>query len=483
MGQIKNRTIFTGDNLEIMRGMESESVDLIYLDPPFNSKHDYSAPIGSTAAGAAFKDTWSLSDIDVAWWGEIAESNISLYEVLDMARHVGGKSAMSYLIYMSIRILEMHRILKETGSLYLHCDPTMSHYLKMVLDAVFEFNNYRNEVIWKRSSGHPLSIKKFDAITDTILVYQKSDEFVFKPVLLPQSEEMINRNYRHADEHGRYASDNLTGGKAGGESAYMPFRGVYPPKGRGWAPPTRAKIPKWAANKLPDDYEELNQVEKCEALDMIGLIYWTASGKPRLKKYLATNPTRNAPSLWDDIKPISNQSKERLSYPTQKPLALLERIIKASSSEGDMILDPFCGCATACSAAERLNRKWVGIDISSKAADLMNARLITEAGMDKFTKGAGILIHRTDIPIRKGNRSKNVKHQLFGMQEGRCNLCRHEIEFKNMEVDHVIPRAKGGADDDSNLQLLCGHCNRVKGKGTMADTRVRLQELGISVRD
>ncbi len=241
----------------------------------------------------------------------------------------------------------------------------------------------------------------------------------------------------------------------------------------------RMKIPKWAADKLPDNYEELNQVEKCEALDMIELVYWASSGKPYLKKYLAAEPTRNAPSLWTDIKPISAQSKERLGYPTQKPIALLERVIKASSNEGDMILDPFCGCATACSAAERLNRKWVGIDVSSKAADLMNARLITEAGMDKFTKGAGILIHRTDIPIRKGNRSKNIKHQLFGMQEGRCNLCRHEIEFRHMEVDHVIPRAKGGADDDSNLQLLCGHCNKVKGDRTMAEAKTRLAGLGL----
>ena len=175
------------------------------------------------------------------------------------------------------------------------------------------------------------------------------------------------------------------------------------------------------------------------------------------------------------------RGNERLGYPTQKPLALLERIIKASSNEGDIVLDPFCGCATACSAAERLDRKWIGIDVSPKAVELLNARLVTEAGLDKYTKGAGILIHRTDIPIRKGNRSKNIKHQLFGIQEGKCNLCTHEIEFRHMEVDHVIPRVKGGPNDDTNLQLLCGHCNRVKGSGTMAEAKVRLKELGIIV--
>ena len=462
-----------------MRGMESGTIDVIYLDPPFNSKHDYAAPIGSKAAGSAFKDTWTLDDVDVVWWGEIAESNQTLYKVLDMARHVGGKSTMSYLIYMSIRILEMHRILKDTGSLYLHCDPTMSHYLKVVLDAVFGNSNYRNEIVWRRSSGHPLSIKKFDAITDTILAYQKSPEFVFRPVLISQPQEVVDRDYRHTDKHGRYMSDNLTGGKSGEESAYLPFRGVYPPKGRGWAPPTREKIPEWAIDKLPPNYENLNQLEKCEVLDTLDLIHWSASGKPLFKRYLTDKPTRKAPSLWDDIKPISAQSNERLGYPTQKPIVLLEQIIKASSNEGDWILDPFCGCATACSAAERLNRKWIGIDISPKAVELLNIRLVSEAGIDKFTKGAGILIHRTDMPIRKGSRSKNIKHHLFGMQEGKCNLCRHEIEFRHMEVDHITPRAKGGVDDDSNLQLLCGHCNRVKGDCTMAEARVRLTELGV----
>ena len=349
-------------------------------------------PIGSKAAGAASRirghsKMWILHGV-----GEIAEANRPLYEVLDMARHVGGKSVMSYLIYMAIRIRELYRVIKSTGSVFLHCDlyVHMSHYLKMVMDAVFGNNNYRNEVIWKRSSGHPLSIKKFDAITDTILVYQKSSEFVFRPVFVSQPKEVVDRDYRHVDKQGRYMSDNLTGGKAGGESAYLPFHGVYPPKGRGWAPPTRDKLPKWASDKLPSNYENLNQLEKCEMLDTIGLIHWSAAGKPRFKRYLTDKPTRNTPSLWDDIKPISAKSKERLGFPTQKPIALLERVIQSATTNGDWVLDPFCGCATACSAAERLNRKWVGIDISPKAVELMNARMVSEAGIEKWTKGAGI---------------------------------------------------------------------------------------------
>lgn len=409
MSTIKNRTIFTGDNLEILRGFPDDMVDLIYLDPPFNSKHNYAAPIGSKAAGAAFKDTWTLDDVDVAWWGEIAEVNRPLYEVLDMARHVGGKSAMSYLIYMAIRILEMRRILKDTGSIYLHCDPTMSHYLKMVLDAVFGKKNFLNEVIWYyRGAGIPK--QKYAKRHDVLLWYAKQvDRYHFNPdpARQPYAEATVER-FKH------YIG-NVRDGRNYGQQTLN------------------------TKGKHPDD-------------------------------------------VFTDIQPIAPSAKNRLGYPTQKPLELLSRIIETSSKEGDIVLDPFCGCATTCSASEILDRQWIGIDISPKAYELVLGRLKSEAGIEKWTKGAGDVIHRTDIPVRKGSRSKDIKHQLFGVQEGRCNLCEHEIEFRHMEVDHKIPRAKGGPDDDTNLQLLCGHCNRIKGKGTMAEAKVRLAELGIVIR-
>ena len=222
--------------------------------------------------------------------------------------------------------------------------------------------------------------------------------------------------------------------------------------------------------------------QKLNYFDDNGLILWPKKrgGVPSFKRYLEGGG-QYMTDMVIDVSSLSAQAAEYLGYPTQKPLALLARLIKTSSNRGDWVLDPFCGCATACSAAEILDRNWVGIDISPKAVDLLNSRLVNEAGIDKFIKGAGILVQRTDIPIRKGNRSKNIKHQLFGIQEGRCNLCKHEIEFRHMEVDHIIPRAIGGPDDDTNLQLLCGHCNRVKGTGTMEEARVRLAELNIRV--
>jgi len=378
-----------------MRGMPDGSFDLIYLDPPFNSKHDYSAPIGSKAAGAAFRDTWTLSDIDMAWFGQIAERNSQLYKVIDVAGSMkrSGASMQSYLIYMSIRILEMHRTLRETGCLYLHCDPTMSHYLKLVLDSIFGLQNFQNDCVWAYRTGG-VSKRRWARKHDNLLFYSK-DEARYKHNPLKERVYYDKPFFTSSvDEDGRHYAD------------------VY---------------------------------------------------------------VRN---VWDDIKPIINTSRERVGYPTQKPVALLERIIKASSSKGDMVFDPFCGCATSCLAAERLDRQWVGIDISPRAFDLINDRLEQEAGMDRFLKGAGIVIHRTDIPRRKGVRSKEIKHMLYGTQKGHCNGCGIHYLFKDMEVDHVVPRIKGGQDDDSNLQLLCGNCNRVKGgRLTMEELRARLQKV------
>ncbi len=452
MAGIKNRTIFTGDNLEILRGFPDEFVDLIYLDPPFNSKHNYAAPIGSKAAGAAFKDTWNLSDIDLAWWGEIQCTSPTVYKVLEMARATAGKSAMSYLIYMAIRILELHRVCKSTGSCYIHCDSTMSHYLKMVLDAIFGIKNFRNEILWKRFSAHNDG-RRYGKVTDTLLFYAKTCTHTWNRVYTPYSDEYIQSSYRDEDELGRYTHRALTAeGLSGGGYEYE-FHGHH----RIWK----------------------RSLESMQRLESEGKIHFPkkSGGVPRYKIYLKDALGIPLQNIWTDIPIVGGN--EKLHYPTQKPLALLERIIKASSNEGDIVLDPFCGCATALSAAEKLDRQWIGIDISTKAYDLLKDRLVREAGLDKYTKGAGILIHRTDIPIRKGRRSKDIKDTLYGKQRGRCNLCPHWFEYRQMDVDHIIPKSKGGANDDANLQLLCNNCNKIKGNRTMAEARAILKERGL----
>lgn len=464
MASIKNRTIFTGDNLEILRGFNDETVDLIYLDPPFNSKHDYAAPIGSKAAGAAFKDTWTLQDIDEAWWGEIADVNVGLYKALEACKHTAGKSAMSYLIYMVIRILEMHRILKNTGSIYLHCDPTMSHYLKIVMDAIFGIKNFRNEIVWRRHTSIHGSFqhkpKQWGRMTDTLLYYAKTNKTPVLPYLI-LTEEARRSKFNLIDERGkRYYDDSAhiwnSPGMGVRPNLCYKWRGFENPHPTGW---------RLSKERLEEEYQK-------------GNIVILPNGRLQRRKYESEFRGTPLGNLWTDVPPVFGGG-EKLGYPTQKPLALLERIIHASSNKGDVVLDPFCGCATACSAAEKLGRKWIGIDISPKAYALLNMRLKQEAGLDKFIKGAGILIHRTDIPRRRGARSPCIKDLLYGRQKGQCNLCSNWFEYHHMEVDHVIPKIKGGLDDDSNLQLLCGHCNKVKGKGTMEQAKVRLTEMGL----
>ena len=480
MANFKNRTLFENDNLPVLRALDADSVDLIYLDPPFNSNQDYAAPIGSEAAGAAFKDTWTLSDVNEAEHGELADREPALYAVIHAAGLTHGKSMKSYLIMMGLRMLETRRILKEMGSIYLHCDPTASHYLKLLMDAVFGRDNFRNEVVWKRTSTKSLG-KRYAVNTDRILYYVKSDGATWNQQYTPYDDEYIQKTYRRQDKHGRWATVDLSGGKAGSARAYMPLKGIEPPPGRAWAPPARNKFPASARGLLPDNYETLDQLAKCEALDAAGLLYWSKGekGRPRWKKYLSAMPGVVAGDLVLDTPPV--KGNERTGYPTQKPLALLERIIKASSNRGDVVLDPFCGCATTCIAAEKLSRQWVGIDISPKAVELVRLRLDKELGLNERQGILGTVIHRTDIP-RPSETLPNYRthrHTLYGQQEGLCNGCRTHFPFQNMTVDHIVAQSQGGSHHLENLQLLCNYCNSIKGAKSQAYLIARLQELGV----
>ena len=365
-----DKTIWTGDNLGILRGINSECVDLIYLDPPFNSNQDYAAPVGSKAAGAAFKDTWDLSDLDVAWMGLIADEQPAVANLLRTAGLTHGKGMQSYLTMMAVRLLEMRRVLKDTGSIYLHCDDTASHYLKMLMDAVFGAEWFRNEITWQRTTAHS-DAKRYGANTDTILFYSKSENYVFNPQYQPY-EEVYKSRFRFQDDSGRFWTDgDLTAkGLTGGGYEYE-----YKGKTELWRVP----------------------LETMQRLDSEERLHFTRTGGIRIRRYLDELPGRPVQALWTDIPPINSQAQERTGYPTQKPLSLLERIIAASSNEADVVLDPFCGCATACVAADRLNRKWVGIDISPKAVELVNMRLQQTMGS---LFHAGYVTARTDIPRR-----------------------------------------------------------------------------------
>ena len=449
-----DKTIWTGDNLDILRGMNSETVDLIYLDPPFNSNKNYEAPVGSKAAGAAFKDTWTLSDLDVAWMGLIADEHPAIAYMLDATGRTHGKGMQSYLTMMAVRLLEMRRVLKPTGSIYLHCDPFASHYLKQLMDAIYGCRNFRSEITWRRTNAKGQASKGYPNNADILLYYTKTDSFTWNRPFQPHDQGYIDKFYRHVEpETGRrYQLGDLVNPNRDRPNLTYEFLGV-------------TRVWRWTRERMQAAYDD-------------GLVVQQRSGAvPRLKRYLDEMKGNPVDTIWDDVRPIQAQSPERTGYPTQKPLALLERIIAASSNEGDMVLDPFAGCATACIAADKLGRQWVGVDLSSKAVELVNMRLQDYMGNLFHHR---LVTARTDIPKRTDidapiHYRKN-KHVLFGKQEGRCGGCEMDFPFKVFEVDHMIAQSKGGTDHIDNLQLLCSHCNRMKGNNDQAYLKARLKE-------
>ncbi len=451
---LQNRTIFSNDNLPVLRGMDTESVDLIYFDPPFNSNRNYAAPIGSEAAGAAFKDTWTLSDVDNAWHGEIADREPALYQAIHAAELTHGKGMKSYLIMMAVRLLEMQRVLKKTGSIYLHCDPTASHYLKTLMDSVFGKNNFKNEIVWNSATGVKNNVKiRFGRGHDIILFYGMPKS-KFNVQYEPLSEEYLKSHYTYTDEDGRrFRADNLNAPSTDGHR--YEFLGVT----RNW------RMTEEQAHQWLTEGRIVHQ----------SITPGSRVRIPSYKRYADESLGRPALDNWTDIGALNSQAKESIGYPTQKPVALLERIIKASSNKDDIVLDPFCGCATTCVAAERLQRQWIGIDISPKAVNLVRVRLEAEVGI------LGEVIHCTDIPKRseKLPNYRTDKHTLYGKQEGLCNGCRTQFPFRNMTVDHIVPQSQGGTAHEDNLQLLCGACNSTKGRGTQAELISRLKDQGV----
>ena len=442
--QIAPRTIFTGDNLEVLSGINTGTVDLMYLDPPFNSNRTYSAPVGSKAAGAAFKDTWTLSDLDRAEVGLLAEAAPEMASYIRAAGKVHGPSMMSYLTMMATRLLEMRRVLKLSGSIYLHCDDTAGSYLRVLMDSVFGTDRYRNEITWRRTSTVKTAGDRFARDNDTILFYSGGS---FEPQWAPLSEGGL-KPYRHEDEHGLYRWVSV------GDTR----NGYFYDLGRGETPPKHGyRMPESRARQWMD----------------AGLLDVRPNRVPRRKRYLSESKGAQVSSTWTDIGNLQSQSPERVGYPTQKPLALMERIIAASSNPGDMVLDPFCGCATTCIAAEKLHRDWIGIDLSPKAVELVGLRMEKDLGLF-----SSLVVHRDDLPRRTDVEVvpdyRTNKRELYGAQEGDCAGCGIHFPFKNLTVDHIVPKSKAGTDHIDNLQLLCGHCNSVKGTGTMAEFRAKL---------
>ncbi len=372
--------LYYGGNLEVLRNeIADASVDLVYLDPPFNSNAGYNVLFksaggsGAHASIEAFDDTWKWGAASQDALMDIASGTNMPLKTMMNAMHsaIGENPLMAYLAMMAVRLVELHRVLRDTGSLYLHCDPTASHYLKLVLDAVFGAENFRNEIIWKRTSGHSSAIR-WGPAHDTILFFTKSGDYAWNPVLQTHDAGHISTKYSASDDHDNFMAADLTGaGTRTGDSG-QPWRDFDPTGiGRHWAVPRKVPVDRVDLS----DWKKLTSQQKLERLDEADLIYWPKKqgGFPRFKRYLTAGvPVQ---SVISDIPPINSQAQERLGYPTQKPRALLEGIIAASSNPGDVVLDPFCGCGTAVDAAEKLGRKWIGIDITHLAVGMIENRM------------------------------------------------------------------------------------------------------------
>ena len=478
-----DRVLYNMDNLDVLRGMNSETVDLIATDPPFNKKRN------RAASASQYEDAWRWADdptmlnrpdqwlwqpVHRIWLDQIQDENRALFQVIESTRMTQDDDTAAFLCFLGVRLLEMHRVLKPTGSIYLHCDYTADGYIRMVMDAIFGSENFRNSIVWQRTTAHNDS-KRYGANTDTVVFYTKSDEWTWNEQPQPYDDKYKAR-FRHKDPDGRaWADYDLTAkGLSGGGYEYE-YKGAT----------SLWRVP----------------LETMQQLDAEGRLHFTSRGGIRRKRYLDEMPGRPIQSLWTDISVLNSQAKERTGSPDQKPVALYERMIAASSNPGDIVLDPFAGCATTPIAAQNLGRRWVGIDRREDAAYHVANRLLgLGINVDDFKARQQSLMPqlqaaceiryippaRTDDgesaphlgPVYRRRRPATMRRQemldILVEQWGvRCWGCGFEpptAEF--LELDHILPDSEGGSNELENRAPLCGPCNKRK-SNTMTLTALR----------
>ena len=466
---VANRTLFEADNLPIMRGINSETIDLIATDPPFNKGKDFHATPDSLAAGAKFQDRWKWEDdVHPDWVETIQDQWPAAWAVIDWTRMAYGDDMGAFLCFIGVRLMEMHRILKPTGSLYLHCDDTASAYLTALMDAIFGRKNRRNVITWQRMRGSKNAANQMSRNSDTILWYARSEAVRYNTQYTPLAQSALD-HYKHDDGDGRglYRLDNIN---APGEGGYFYDLGCREkPPGSGYRMP-EATARQWLSE---------------------GLLVVREGRVPVRKRYLSDSKGTPLSNVWTDIpNVVAANKKESVGYPTQKPLALYDRIIRASSNEGDWVLDPFAGCATTPIAAELANRNWIAIDLWDGAINTTIERFQKTTGLAADGTAVntmaiiGQLQHRTDAPQRtdggdaaapylptptKGknrkplmgvSQMKDILVDKFWLHCWGCNFVAPDPRY--LELDHIRPRNSGGSDDIDNRALLCGPCNKIK---------------------
>ncbi|MGW4666923.1 DNA methyltransferase [Streptosporangium sandarakinum] len=457
--------LYYGDNLDVLReNVPSESVDLVYLDPPFNSNRSYNVLFkerGGTESKAqieAFEDTWAWSNEVEALYVELIQNSDTSMKIVDaleaMRKLLGENDVLAYLVMMTPRLMELHRTLKPTGALYLHCDPTASHYLKIILDAIFGPKNFRNEIVWKRTAVKGDARVRYGRVHDIILFYSKSADLNFSAQLVPHSDEWKARfNLNDNDGRGPYVDAPLDSPNPRPNLMYD-YKG-YPHPPNGW----RVK---------PEEMERLDADNRL-------MFPKSSQGRIRRKLYLSEQPGTPMGDVWTDISPINSQAAERLGYPTQKPLNLLERIISSSSNPGDLVLDPFCGCGTTIDAAQKLGRRWIGVDITTLAVDLIDARLRNTygeafretyeiVGIPKDLSGARALFAHSPFEFERWcvmlvDGQPNEKQ--VG-DKGVDGVIRFPLDAK--KVGRILVSVKGGSINPGQVRDLIGTVHAKKGE-------------------
>lgn len=488
-------TIWNADNLDVMRGMNSDTVDLIYLDPPFNSARNYNG--SGRAKNQKFLDNWSEEQLKEwnIWEGVQNDTDLlrdeKWWPMMELVKDKHSRAMYFYLSFMAVRLLQMRRILKPTGSLYLHCDDNSNSYLRMLLDYIFghkygpgTFGNGA-EITWRRTTSSNRARRRYGRITDTIYVFRNSENYTHNTIFSRHDEEYIKAKYRFNDNDGRglYMKDNLT---SPGEGYKYDYKG-FPSPNKGWRC-TREKM---------KELEEDNRLSFPE----------NKQGRIRQKRYLSESKGVPVSCLWTDIKVVNSQAKERTGWETQKPKALLNRIIDTSSNPGDVVFDPFCGCSTTLIAAlerpDNEKRHVVGCDIDSEVCQVMDLRvseLKDRSTQDLFRnveiRVLDCLNDKSLIPVRTDNSRAdepltdpvriNVRRiygtKLYGEQKGYCPGCNRLIDFDFMDVDHKLPLKRGGTNDVENLQMLCRKCNTKKGAKTMEEWLAGIDTMDVSRR-
>ena len=473
---VNDNTLFIGDNLDNLRGLNSESVDLVYLDPPRNSGRIISAHDTAEAAGFAFDDRWTLDDMRTEWLDEIELRQPDMVPVINATKVAHDDGMAAYLTFMGVRLLELRRILKPTGSIYLQCNPRAAHYLKALMDALFGHEQFKSDVTWKRMAMRE-GPKRWVWTHDTLLFYAGPREYAWNQVPQEHPPEYWKKYYFFSDDRGNYQAQPLTGLGRIYDDRGEPWRDIDPAEeGRHWEVPMKVLR---AAYPLRGDLNRLDTARKLDLLDEAGLIHWTRGGAPRYKIYADMTMGERLSDVVTTVARIESKDREYTGWPEQVPEALLDIIVRASTDPGDIVLDPFCGSGTACVVAEMLGRRWIGIERAEQAPGVLTQRMEREVGRQRFSTHERRPWRTDEDESHERMDPVEARNTLYERQQGKCQGCEHVLPAPVLTFDRVDRASAAQVAGIDDLQLLCHFCKSLRGRNSMDHLRLQLFRRGV----